>query len=702
MQNAATTPMSRDEFLQILSESGLFAPDELSALALRRSELPDAKALAQHLESTDRLTPFQTKTLCERKFAELLIGNYEVLDRLGAGGMGTVFRARHRRMNRVVALKVMARELCRDPKSLQRFQREVQAVARLSHPNIVLAHDADEAAIGHFLVMEYVNGRDLATLVHQSGPFSVRDAVSCILQAALGLEYAHDQGIIHRDIKPANLLRDSQGVVKITDLGLARLNDVVGSTTAASSLTQAGGVLGTVDYMSPEQGFDPTSIDPRADIYSLGCTLYFLLTGAPPFTGSSVVTTLLKHRDSPVPALTAVRPDVPVALDSAFRMMMAKKPADRFQSMSQVLASLGHIVLPDTGPVRPGPAAPTDPGTLVASARPAPVRVPPPGAPGSDQTVAFAAVPVPPVTAQPAAAPAACPPPVAALPSVLVVEPSRTQAGIMRRYLQALGIEPLSSVATGQEAVAVIQQNRPDVVVSSMHLNDMTGVQLAQRLFAGNPKQAPGFLLICSLGADVGSLNQVGNARVLTKPFAFEKFTEALGALTHRELKPVPGSEAPVLPQIIGSGGFPVVSVPRAGSGGYPVVGGPPKGERAKLKVLIVDDSATARLHARGVLQGLGLAQFVDAENGAAAVALVVQEKFDLIVTDYNMPLMDGHGLLAFLRQNPATATVPVIMVTTETDPGKLDAVRHLATAVCDKSFRPEVVRPILDRLFGV
>jgi CheY-like chemotaxis protein len=674
MHDEPAVLLSRDEFLQVLADSGLFGPDELAAPELCSSSLPDADAVARHFESTGRLTSFQTRALRERKFSELLIGNYEILDRLGVGGMGTVFKARHRRMKRVVALKVMSRALCRDQKSVQRFQREVEAIARLSHPNIVLAHDADEAEIGHFLVMEYVSGTDLASLVQRSGPFTVREAVSCIRQAARGLEYAHAQGIIHRDIKPANLLRDAQGVVKITDLGLARLNDPAGGPVANSGLTQAGGVVGTVDYMSPEQAFDSTRIDPRADIYSLGCTLHYLLTGAPPYTGTSIMATLLKHRESPVPALTAVRPDVPAALDAAFHQMMAKNPAHRFPSMSALLTALDQVPLPDVEPARPGAPPSAGSGALTGQWRSTSVEGPG-GAAATDQTVAI----VPGASALPRTAPA----PAEAPPRVLVVEPSRTQAGIVRRYLQALGIEPLPNVTTGGAAVDAIRTHRPEVVVSALHLDDMTGAQLAERLCAEGADRAPAFLLISSEGAVVGSLSRAGNAQVLTKPFSLEQLAEALSALTHRAL--VPGSPTQEFSRIVPAGHQ-----------------GEPKVDRARLKVLLVDDSATARAHVRGVLQGLGLSRIVEAENGATAVARAVTDPVDLIVTDYNMPLMDGHGLLGFLRQNPATAAVPVIMVTTETDPRKLDAVRQLGGVdVCDKCFGPEVVGPILERLFG-
>src|SRR5262245_27150218 len=239
------------DFLSNLLDSRLLSQDEIEA-ALEGHDfatMEDVAALAARLVASGKLTAYQLDAIQKREFNNLVIGNYEVLDRLGAGGMGTVFKARHRRMKRIVALKVMGQNLCRDENLVKRFQREVETIARLSHPNIVLAFDADEAEVGHFLVMEFVDGKDLMTLVQQSGPMSLRAGVDSIIQAANGLQYAHDQNIIHRDIKPANLLRDSHGVIKIADLGLARLTADAPETGPAGGLTQAGGIVGTVDYM---------------------------------------------------------------------------------------------------------------------------------------------------------------------------------------------------------------------------------------------------------------------------------------------------------------------------------------------------------------------------------------------------------------------------------------------------------------------
>ena len=245
-------------------------------------------------------------------------------------------------MKRVVALKVLPSSLTKTPGAVQRFQREVEVAARLEHPNIVTAFDADEADGVHFLVMQFVKGSDLARLVHEKGTLSVATALDYVIQTGRGLEYAHAQGVIHRDIKPSNLLLDDKGTLKILDMGLARLEQEIGSldSTAAASLTQIGQVMGTVDYMPPEQSMDTHGADARADIYSLGCTLYYLLTGRAVYGGDTLARKIMAHREKSVPSLKVLRPDVPEELDAAFQKMLAKRPQDRHGNMSAVLADL--------------------------------------------------------------------------------------------------------------------------------------------------------------------------------------------------------------------------------------------------------------------------------------------------------------------------------------------------------------------------
>ncbi len=204
--------------------------DDVQEFMASMSTVPerwDERLLGEYLEAQGKLTSFQAAAIAQRKLDNLIFGNYVVLDKLGAGGMGTVYKARHRRMKRLVAIKVLPRAQTKSRDQFDRFQREVEAIGRLNHPNIVTAYDADESSAESFLVMEYVEGSDLADVIRDDGPLTIRLAVDCVLQAARALEYAHAQGIMHRDIKPANLLRNLKGTIKVTDLGLARVNDTI-------------------------------------------------------------------------------------------------------------------------------------------------------------------------------------------------------------------------------------------------------------------------------------------------------------------------------------------------------------------------------------------------------------------------------------------------------------------------------------------
>jgi WD40 repeat protein/serine/threonine protein kinase len=296
------------------------------------SDAESTDAFAESLVSRGMLTDFQAERLLAGKAHTLTLGRYVLLDRIGAGGMGQVYRARHRTMNRIVAVKILPPNLTRNPQAIARFAQEVQAAARLSHPNIVRSHDASEANGIHYLVMECVAGQDLSSLVKQDGPLSVDQSLDCVMQVARGLQYANQQGVIHRDIKPANLLLSDEGVVKVLDMGLARFEQ-----QGDAGLTRTGVVMGTIDYMSPEQALDTRRADARADIYSLGCTLHYLLTGKPVFAADTAMKKLLSHRESLIPSLTERCPEVSEALDAAFQRMLAKEPSDRLQTMQEVL-----------------------------------------------------------------------------------------------------------------------------------------------------------------------------------------------------------------------------------------------------------------------------------------------------------------------------------------------------------------------------
>ena len=275
----------------------------------------------------------------EEREKHQVIGEYALLEELGSGGMGRVFKAVHRKMNRTVAVKLLPESLAQSPESVERFQRELQALARLSHPNIVAVHDAGTADGAQFYVMDLVDGDDLARLVKEHSPMPLERALDCILQAARGLEYAHAQGIVHRDIKPSNLILDHNGTVKILDLGIARFQPQ-DTESPSDDLTKTGCVLGTNDYMAPEQAMNTRRADHRADIYSLGCTLYFLLTGQPVYAGDTVMERLVAHREHAVPSLRKACPAAPPWLDGIFRKMVAKKPEGRYQSVTTLIADL--------------------------------------------------------------------------------------------------------------------------------------------------------------------------------------------------------------------------------------------------------------------------------------------------------------------------------------------------------------------------
>ena len=335
--------LSWEEFQRRLADSGVMTDEEIRrfiAETVDAEPSDDCRDLARVLIQQHRLTAWQVQQILAGRGKNLVLGNYVILDKLGQGGMGMVFRAEHRRMKRIVALKALSPSLTKTPEFVSRFQREVHAAARLEHPNIVPAHDADQVGNVHFLVMQFVDGEDLSSIVKRQGPFPLARAIDLTQQAARGLQYAHEQGVIHRDIKPANLLLDRTGTVKILDMGLARLD---AASDAVHSLTGTGMVMGTVDYMAPEQAEDSKRADARADLYSLGCTLYYLLSGNPVYEGTTVIERLLAHREQPIPSLSTDVQDIPPILDAIFRTMVAKDPDDRYPSLAAAIAALGSV-----------------------------------------------------------------------------------------------------------------------------------------------------------------------------------------------------------------------------------------------------------------------------------------------------------------------------------------------------------------------
>lgn len=327
------------ELLKQLEGSGVMTSEALRPFLPPCASPRDSEEFVNELLRKRQLTPYQAQRIYEGQVDSLLLGNYVIQEKLGVGGMGVVYKARHRRMERVVALKVLPEHLSQDPKSVARFEREARAAAKLSHPHIVTAFDADQAGGVHFLVMEFIEGRDLSSLVKQNGPYSPVEAVRFTLQAARGLEYAHSQGVVHRDIKPSNLLLDPSGKVKILDLGLARI-DLKGDAPTQTELTSVDECMGTFDYMAPEQALSAKHADERADIYSLGCTLFYLMIGRPIYAGDSLAAKLFAHRDLPAPALREFIPGLPAELDEFYQRMLAKAVTDRPQSMREVVRQL--------------------------------------------------------------------------------------------------------------------------------------------------------------------------------------------------------------------------------------------------------------------------------------------------------------------------------------------------------------------------
>jgi eukaryotic-like serine/threonine-protein kinase len=334
-------PTIVSDFLECVRKSTVVEPKSLDDyLARVGGDAPDSPAkMADALVAEGLITRFQADQMLRGRWRNFILsGKYIILEPLGAGGMGTVYLCSHRIMRRPVAVKVLPAGQAEDAGAVERFQREAQAVAQLRHPNIVGAHDIDRDGKFHFLVMEYIDGVSLQELVKRRGPLAPERAAHYMHQAALGLQHAHEAGLVHRDIKPANLVVDRAGVVKILDLGLARFFH-----DKKESLTQkydGNAVLGTADYLSPEQAVDSHNVDIRCDIYSLGVTFYFLLAGHSPFQDGSVAEKLIWHQVRQPKPIRETRPEVPEGLAEVLEKMLAKEPARRYQTPAELAEAL--------------------------------------------------------------------------------------------------------------------------------------------------------------------------------------------------------------------------------------------------------------------------------------------------------------------------------------------------------------------------
>ncbi|MBY0231289.1 MAG: protein kinase [Gemmataceae bacterium] len=342
-------------FLDKLRRSRLLSDKELEFPAYKQAA-DDPRRLAEALVKTGRLTKYQINRIAAGEGDRLRLGGYILIDQLGEGAMGEVCRASHLEHG-VVALKILRKAKLSNAAAIKRFTQEMAMAAKLSHPNIVRALDWGKAEGTLFLAMELVDGLDLSRRVKQDGPLDIRDACCYVRQAALALHHAHERGIVHRDMKPANIIVGSDGNAKLLDLGLARMDDASRDT----ALTQLGQMIGTPDYLAPEQAIDPRRADARSDIYGLGCTLFYLVAGKPPFSAASLADLLLKHQSESARPLRMFRPDAPDWLVSIVGWMMNKKPEDRPASALEVAKKIEEWV-PDLRPPQPPPVPPVPAG----------------------------------------------------------------------------------------------------------------------------------------------------------------------------------------------------------------------------------------------------------------------------------------------------------------------------------------------------
>lgn len=344
------TIVPNNTLIDCIRKTGLLSADQLDVL-LREApaRTSDARTTSRIMLQHGWLTVYQINQLLAGRGQELIIGNYHVMDRLGQGGQSTVFKARHRDEKFIVALKVIKAELLANPEASQQFMQEMEAMVSLNHPNIVQFIDADKVGETYYCALEFVEGTDLGKYVRLAGRLPAAEASNYIRQTALGLQHAHERSLIHRDIKPVNLcltgepksaepgvksLSGTGSTVKILDWGLASLRPPTVSDAATSS--QARSLIGTADYLSPEQAINPDGVDIRADIYSLGCTFYYLLAGHPPFPDGTVMQKVLRHQRDMPKAIDDLRPDLPLGLAAIVKRMIAKKPDDRYQTPASV------------------------------------------------------------------------------------------------------------------------------------------------------------------------------------------------------------------------------------------------------------------------------------------------------------------------------------------------------------------------------
>ncbi|HEY1066248.1 MAG TPA: serine/threonine-protein kinase, partial [Pirellulales bacterium] len=345
---------SYEELIAQLEAGGLLLGDvgRRRRLFLDHEPTREVDQLMKRLTTERLLTDYQAAMVRHGRSVELRYDDYVVLEKIGAGGMAIVYKAIQPLTGHVVAIKVLSsvKSVGAD-EEFRRFDREVRAAAKLDHPNIIMAYDAVFREGRNYLVLEFVDGPNLDVLIRRNGPLEVPVAVDYLLQAAKGFEHAHSKHLIHRDIKPGNLLVDSLGTVKILDMGLVRIDQAWSTGSSmydrGDRLTTSEMVLGTPEFMAPEQFLDAREADARSDVYSLGCTFYYLLTGRTPYQSGSPTRTLRAHQNEPIPSLRATRSEIPVGVEAVYQKMMQKNPVQRYQSMDELVHDLEQRVIPE-------------------------------------------------------------------------------------------------------------------------------------------------------------------------------------------------------------------------------------------------------------------------------------------------------------------------------------------------------------------
>ncbi len=643
-----------------LVKHGVIHKDEIDSALEKYPEatgLDDRDALGDFLEQIGLITAFQAGELRNKRIADLVMDNYLILDRLGEGGMGMVYRARHKRMRRVVAIKVLNPEIQENPDHLQRFQREIETLARLNHPGVIQAYDADFGPSGFFLVLEFVEGSDLDGIVRKHGPLPISEAIDAMIQSAKALQYVHDQGMVHRDIKPQNLMRNRQGNIKVADLGLVRLAEAEssGDDDNKQGLTKQFTIAGTLEFMAPEQAENTSGVDNRADIYSLGCSLYYILTGKHIYTGKSVMEKLMAHMAHPIPSLRESRPDVSETLDAVFTKMVAKTVDQRYQTMNEIIEDLENIkrmekiskVVP-ANIVIPPQSAQTEMDSSTAffdspNAKRATIE--------SEGTVIFNPAQKTSINNDLNNAATAF----VERPSqlglgltpgdgtkVLLVEPSKLQGMMISNQLKSLGISDVKLVPSGAEALEQFNAGGFKTIVCTQNLPDCSGIELAQKVKASPSGKNISFILITSnIDNEMESQAATSDFKILRKPFTPEQLQTAFKSNLSSDSKTTPA-------------------------------------QPISKTVLLVDDSSFARRRMLGILKTLGFDDVVEAVDGAQGLALAQTRPFLFAISDFHMPIMDGKGFVESLSQDAKLKNLPILLITSEPDSFLLDPIRNL------------------------